>query len=382
METAEVDVVIIGAGVIGLAMAEAFTRKLSGLNVVIVERHARFGQEISSHHSEVIHAGIYYKKSSNKARYCVLGNQMLYEFCKKFDVPHRNCGKYIVATRETDLPILRQLSDDAVSNGATANYVDSRPLATKLANPNVLGGLWSPTTGIVDSHALMVRLEQLAQGRGAILLYRTEFVTVEDRTENTYLLKVQDPEQGQYLIRCRAFINCAGLGAARIARKFLPEKQIEIRPCRGRYFSLSGKFTDAWRELIYPVPDPAGGLGVHITFDLAGKSRLGPDVDWSASDSRPDDPRLYDFTERDQSVQEDFYLSGKRLIPQLEPQDIAPDYIGIRPKLFESGAAVEDFRIYQSGPCDWHLLGIESPGLTSTLALADHVSSAFATTTP
>lgn len=371
----EVDYAIVGGGVLGLALAEAISRRVPTALVVLFERHSKFGQEASSHNSEVIHAGIYYEKTPLKGTYCRRGRDLLYAFCKQHDVGFRNCGKYIVATDEAQLPALERLGAHATQHDVPIADVPAATLRHAVQNPQAIAGLWSPTTGIVDSHALMQRLAARAQDRGVIFNYATAFVGLEKVDGSGTTFDVRDGNGETFGVRARCFLNAAGLGATALASRFAPDGGFATRPCRGRYFALARRFTHRYAALLYPLPDPAGGLGVHLTLDMSGRCRLGPDVDWSQQGATPDDPALYQFDLDTVALQERFWRAGQRLLPDLQPDDLCPDYVGVRAKLFIDGVAHPDFHIVRShADSAWHFLGIESPGLTAALAIAEAVA--------
>ncbi len=371
----DVDYAIIGAGVVGLALAEALTRRQPAASVLLLERHRRPGQETSSRNSEVIHAGLYYWNTPRKGETCRRGRELLYDFCQRHDVEHRRCGKHIVAVDNAQLPELARIADYARSVGVPLEETSAAQLREKLQHPGIIAGLWSPSTGIVDSHSLMKRLESAAEARGAILSYGTTFLAPESVTPDHCSFAARDGNGELCHIRAGRLYNAAGLSAARIAASFAPQAGYAIRPCRGRYFALSGRYTGSYSSLLYPLPDPAGGLGVHLTLDLSGRCRLGPDVDWSMADSSADDPALYAFDDGQDQLRQRFLVAGRRLLPTLREDELSPDYVGVRPKLFIDETAHPDFAIH-AAPTDsvWHLLGIESPGLTAALAIAEDLS--------
>ena len=376
VEHLEIDFTIIGAGVVGLAVAEALSRQSPRSSVLVLERHQKFGQECSSHNSEVIHAGIYYKNAPLKARHCVRGRDLLYDFCRKFEVPYSACGKFVVATDPSQLPGLNDLQNSAKQNGVSIEFASRQVIAEKVQNAAVIEALWSPLTGIVDSHALMARLEAQVINRGAMVLYGNTFVRPLEIKPGQATFLIEDLSGTQHTVRSRVLINSAGLAAGRIAAQFIPGDHLEIRACRGRYFSLSGRWTHSRGQLIYPLPDPAGGLGVHLTFDLAGKCRLGPDVQWpEAGALAPDDSAHYGFDQPSTELQRKFWIAGQKLLPVLKETDLSPDYVGVRPKLFINQVAHADFAVKKSfeGSPDWHLLGIESPGLTAAFSIAEGI---------
>jgi len=358
-----VEAVVVGAGVVGLAVARALA--LEGREVVILEAEDAIGTHTSSRNSEVIHAGIYYPTGSLKARSCVAGRQRLYAYCAEHGVPHRRCGKLIASTDGAQLGELRAIAEKAKANGVSDIAWLSRAEALALEPQlHCVAALHSPSTGIIDSHALMLAYLGDAEARGAMLALKSPLERARARNGGFELqVRGADP------VAARLLVNCAGLTAPSVARR------IEGYPARlaprelyakGNYYSLSGKAP--FSRLIYPVPEP-GGLGVHVTLDLAGQARFGPDVEWV-------DRIDYDV---DPGRAERFYAAIRRYWPALPDGALAPGYCGIRPKTSGPGEPPADFRI--QGPAEHgvaglvHLFGIESPGLTSSLALADDVAS-------
>ncbi len=375
MESLETDVLVIGAGVVGLAIAYEISKKYPRKNIIIIEKHFKYGQEGSSHNSEVIHAGIYYSNKTLKGRHCIRGRELLYEFCNNYDIPHKKCGKFLIATDLTQVPAIEKIRKIGRDNDVPIDFIDHKTIIEKQKNSKIVSALWSPTSGIVDSHELMKRLESLAISAGTIVSYGTNLEEVLEVTDSSIYVKIRD-KNADSVIKTNLLINAAGLAATKIANLLLAEKY-ETKPCRGRYFSIPRTYSERFESLTYPIPDPKGGLGVHITMDLGGNCRLGPDVDWSFADkSEPDDLALYQFSNTDISEQIEFLKSGMRLIPDLQFHDLKPDYIGVRPKLFMNKEPLTDF-IIARGKRDIHLLGIESPGLTAALSLAEEVGNIF-----
>lgn len=357
-----VDVVVIGAGVIGLAIARSFAFK--GREVVILEAADNFGTGTSSRHSEVIHAGIYYPRGSLKARMCVSGRALLYDFCEQFGVPYRRCGKLIVATSEAQLAELAKIKTAAQHNGVPLEFF-SRVRALAL-EPQLSceGALYSPLTGIIDSHAFMLSLLGQAESHGAMLVTDSP-VTRLQLDPGGILIGVNGEEPG---LKANTVINSAGLYAPHVAHllhDFPPEHIPTPHFCKGNYFTLSGR--SPFERLVYPIPE-AGGLGVHLTLDLAGRARFGPDVQWIDACEYSVEPRRA----------ERFYAAIRTYWPDLADGALQPGYAGIRPRITGPGEPLVDFRV--SGP-DSHgipgivnLFGIESPGLTAALALAEFVT--------
>jgi L-2-hydroxyglutarate oxidase LhgO len=360
----EVECVVVGAGVVGLAAARALA--LAGHEVLVVERAFTIGFETSSRNSEVIHSGIYYPKDSLKAKTCVAGRQRLYAYCREHGVAHARLGKIVVAADEAELPAL-----DNIAAAARANGVDDierlSAAEVRRLEPEVrcAAALFSPSTGIIDSHALMLAYQGEAETAGATVVLRTPIGGGRVLADGFELMAGgEDPAP----IRCRYLVNAAGLHAPALARAIDGVPRETVPPayfCRGVYFTLSGKAP--FHRLVYPVP-PAGGLGVHITLDLAGQARFGPDVEWIGT---------IDYTV-DPARAAGFYEAIRRYWPGLSDGALQPGYAGIRPKISAPTEPAADFLV--QGPASHgvpglvNLYGIESPGLTASLALADEVS--------
>jgi L-2-hydroxyglutarate oxidase LhgO len=357
----KLDAVVIGAGVVGLAVARALAMR--GREVVILEAEDAIGTHTSSRNSEVIHAGIYYPRGSLKARACVQGRHMLYEYCVEHGVPHRRSGKLIVATDDAQLGELESIQKRAHANGVTDVVWMTRAQALAL-EPELacVAALYSASTGIIDSHALMLAYLGDAEAHGAMLALRSPLEKVFVRN-GFFELHVA----GSDPIATRLLVNSAGLRAPSVARRIegFPESCIPRELyAKGNYYSLARR--SPFSRLVYPVPEP-GGLGVHVTLDLAGQARFGPDVEWVENIAYDVDPRRA----------ERFYAAIRRYWPGLPEGALAPGYAGIRPKTAGPGEPAPDFQV--QGPAVHgipglvHLFGIESPGLTASLALADAV---------
>lgn len=366
-----IQTVVIGAGVVGLAVARRLA--LDGQEVLLLESADAFGTGTSSRNSEVIHAGIYYPAGSLKAQLCVQGRQQLYAYCRERSIAHKQCGKLIVATSSDQVAQLSAIQAKAALNGLTG--ADALRLLTqaeaKALEPALQcdAALWSPSTGIVDSHALMLSYLGDFENAGGLLALNACFesaqvVPGEDKGTTRFVVRTRD---GTELLAQRV-VNAAGLTAPNVAQKFTGMKTNGLPKAyyaKGNYFSLSGK--SPFSHLIYPVPE-AAGLGVHLTLDMAGQAKFGPDVEWVDSpDQLLVDPRRGDA----------FYAEVRKYWPGLKDGALLASYAGIRPKINAPSEAAADFCIM--GPQAHgvkglvHLLGIESPGLTSSMAIADRV---------
>jgi L-2-hydroxyglutarate oxidase LhgO len=359
------DAVVIGAGVVGLAVARALAQ--SRREVVILEAEDAIGTHTSSRNSEVIHAGIYYPKGSLKASSCVEGKALLYEYCVAHGVPHRRAGKLIVAADDSQLPELEKIQQRAHANGVTDVVWMTGAQALALEPElSCVAALYSPSTGIIDSHALMLAYLGDAEAHGAMLALRSPLDKALVRNRD-FELHVDGSEP----IGCSILINCAGLRAPTVARK-MEGYRAELAPgefyAKGNYYSLARR--SPFSRLVYPIPEP-GGLGVHVTLDLAGQARFGPDVEWVERIGRKEDYAV------DPRRAERFYAAIRRYWPALPDGALLPGYSGIRPKTAGPREPAPDFQIQgprQHGvPGLVHLFGIESPGLTASLALAKAV---------
>jgi L-2-hydroxyglutarate oxidase LhgO len=357
-----VDAAVIGAGVVGLAVARALA--LRGREPLILEAQGQFGTETSSRNSEVIHAGIYYPRDSLRARLCVAGRGQLYEFCERNGVGHRRCGKLIVATSDSQLKELQRIRSAAQDNGVALELLSRAEACSLEPELNCVGALHSPMTGIVDSHEYMLTLLGQAQAHGATLVYDSRVTRLKCQADGI-LIGINGDES---LLLARSVINSAGLSATQVARLMseLPADRVPTpHLAKGSYFGLSGR--TPFQHLVYPVPEH-GGLGVHLTLDLAGRARFGPDVQWVEELDYDIDLRRADR----------FYAAIRNYWPGLPEGALVPAYAGIRPKITGPTEPAADFRI--DGP-QFHgirglvnLFGIESPGLTASLAIAEHVA--------
>ncbi|MDP1612646.1 MAG: NAD(P)/FAD-dependent oxidoreductase [Sulfuritalea sp.] len=366
----KIDCAVIGAGVIGLAVA----RKLAaqGREVLLLEAESAFGTGISARNSEVIHAGIYYPAGSLKARLCVAGRRMLYAYCAERGIAHRRCGKLIVATGAAQREQLGRIAAGAAANGVDDLQALSREEARALEPAlECTAALLSPSTGIIDSHALMLSLLGDAERDGAVLAVNSP-VQGGEIVGDGIVLDIGGATGDAMQLHANTVVNCAGLGAQGIARRLrglAPDSVPPLHYAKGNYYALAGRAP--FSRLIYPVPE-AAGLGVHLTLDLGGQARFGPDVEWIDRIDYSVAPERADA----------FYAEVRRYWPQLPDGALLPAYAGIRPKPHAPGAPARDFMV--SGPAEHGsrglvcLYGIESPGLTACLALADHVAERLA----
>ncbi len=365
------DLCIIGAGVIGVALAERISAlRPASFSLLLVERNERCGQETSARNSEVIHAGIYYPQGSLKARLCVEGKQAIYDYCHRFGIAHRRLGKFILA-QKGEQEILEQIIAMAQGNGVS-DLVRVSKRELQRAEPSVCGeeALFSPSTGIVDSHGLIESLLHQAQSRGVVYAPRTQVVKIEAQAQGFALTALCGQEQEVYRFQCTRVINAAGLWARDVAAAIdqMPLARLpHLGLLKGNYFRLNARAP--FRHLIYPVPDPLRrNLGIHATLDLGGNVRFGPDVEA--------------ISEIDYSVnperKEAFVRAIAPYFPSVNEAQLVPDYAGIRPRLLSESGQPLDFVIQDAGEHGLsgliNLFGIESPGLTASLALAEELA--------
>ncbi len=362
--SSDLDCVVIGAGVVGLAVARALVR--CGREVVLIDRRRDFGMETSSRNSEVIHAGIYYPENSLKAFHCVRGNSMLYDYCQSRNVPYSRIGKLIVAGNDREVATLEAYVTGARNNGvADIRRLTGAELTALEPNLDAVGGLYSPQTGIVDSHALMTSLLADFERQGGVFVKRTEFISAK-LVDRGIACQFRNEEISE--VTARVVINSAGLLATDVASNIvntpsacIPTTEFAI----GHYYALSGK--SPFKHLIYPVAE-GGGLGVHATMDLSGATRFGPDIRWIDSID-------YKFQDNRRS---EFVASIRRYYPAIRESLLVPGYTGIRPKIGGHAKPNVDFSIQTEREHSVrgliNLFGIESPGLTASLSLAESIS--------
>ncbi len=352
---------------VGLAAAAALAR--AGRSVLVIERHARIGQETTSRNSEVIHAGIYYPPGSLKARLCVGGREALYARCETLKIPHRRLGKLIVASEPGEVETLEQLRTRGTVNGVPGlEILDRAQVSSREPALSAAAALLSPSTGIVDAMALCLSYAAEAESHGALLVLRTEVLGIEPRSGG-YFVRARGEGGETDAIGCAAVVNAAGLGADALAERAgfdVDASGYRLHPCKGDYFALAPSAPLRVSQLVYPVPS-AGGLGIHATLDLGGRIRFGPDAEYV-------DRVRYEV---DPAKAELFASRVRRYLPQLEADWLSPDYAGVRPRLAAPGEPPRDFVVAEESeaglPAFVNCIGIESPGLTAAPAIGDRV---------
>lgn len=369
----EFDFMIVGAGVVGLAIATKLSNEYKDKTILLIEKHKSFGQETSSRNSEVIHSGIYYPKDSEKSRLCIEGNKLLYEFCIKYNIEHQKIGKLIIARNDQEIESINDLYCNAISNGVkNIELIDEKEIEKLEKNIKAKMAIYSKDTGIVNSHNLMKKLESICNENDVLLGYGNKFENFY--VENTrYISELVDVNGNKELISSKCIINCGGLFADQIASKMgldVIKLGYKIYPCKGEYFSIINSKSKLINHLIYPPPlKNLKGLGIHITKSLDGKVRLGPSAFYV-------DELDYDIDDTNLDL---FYNSTKEFLPFIDRSDIKVDMSGIRPKIQGPNDEVKDFIINHEENNGLkgiiNLIGIESPGLTSSLAIANYVYS-------
>jgi L-2-hydroxyglutarate oxidase LhgO len=361
--------VVIGAGVVGLAVAARLASAKK--EVVVLERHESFGKETSSRNSEVVHAGMYYPPGSLKAKLCVEGNRRLYELCAKHGIPHRKTGKFIIANSGAESEKLFELNDLGSRNGTEGLAILSKQKLGQI-EPNVKAdlALYSPSTGIVDTHQLMKFFQTQAEKEGAVVGYNCTVKGIQ-REAGGYRIGFSDADGRDERIAAEIVVNCAGLDADTVAAMAgidIDKAGCRLHPCKGEYFAVAPRHKGKLSRLVYPAPT-AISLGIHVVLDLGGALKLGPNAFYTES---RDDYRV------DPSHQGEFFDSARRFLPFLEHGDLSPDMAGIRPKLQGPGMTFRDFVVAEESskglPGLINCIGIESPGLTASPALAEHVA--------
>ena len=366
METT--DILVVGAGVIGLAIAERLSER--GTDIVVVEQHDSFGRETSSRNSEVVHCGMYYAEGLLKTRLCVRGNPLLYERCQRQGIPFRRTGKIVAATDDGEVATLHKIHAQGLKNGTPGLRILTQKEVQSL-EPRVscVLGLHSEGTGIVSSHALMESLARAAVSRGATIAYNCRLTAIA-RDGEGYAVDIDDADGQRLTLRALRVVNAAGLHADRVAEMAgmdCGKEDCRIRPCKGEYFKVADRHRGALARLVYPVPSPVH-LGAHLVLGLDGGMKIGPSSFYVDELDYAVDP----------SHGGEFFEKARKFLPFLEPADLTPDMSGIRPKLYRAGEPFRDFIIREETdrglPGFVNLIGMESPGLTSCLAIAEMVS--------
>lgn len=365
----DVNITIIGSGVVGLAIASHLSKKYD--NIFVIEKHKRFGQETSSRNSEVIHSGIYYQKGSLKAKLCVAGKEKLYKLCRDEDIPFNNCGKLIVATSEAELDALDALQEKAKGNGVfDLEVLDGKQVHELEPNVNAIRALFSPSTGIIDTHSLMKQFEKTSVINGVQFAYGSEVRSIVQQNGG-YEVGLLDADGNTFSFSCNMVINCAGLESSTVAAMMdMKDDDYRMYFVKGEYFKINPPKNRMVKRLIYPVPgQKLVGLGIHSTIDLSGGLKLGPSAFYL-------DENVYDYSVNNENSH-NFYESAKKFLPFIEPDDLSPDQAGIRPKIQAPGDPAKDFIIKNEADRGFknfiNLIGIESPGLTSSIAIAEYV---------
>jgi L-2-hydroxyglutarate oxidase LhgO len=368
---ADVETVVVGGGVEGLAIARALANK--GQQVFVLERHDRTGTETSSRNSQVIHAGLYYPQNSLRAELCVKGKALLYAFCEENGVAHQRCGKLLVATSDEEITKLEAIAANAARNGVDDLQRLSSDEARKLeAEVVCVAAYLSPSTGVIDSHGLMTALEGHLTTRGGQVVLGTTVTGLSQPGNGTDHFVIETLSAGETSkLTAQNLVLAAGLGGTQLGRmlSYAPSYTVpETYPARGHYYALTG--AAPFKHLVYPMPQGAW-LGVHLTLDVAGRAKFGPDIEWT-------DHVSYDFDDANGARRAKFEREIRRYWPGLPNDSLQPDYVGVRPKIYSQGEQVADFALH--GPTTHGiprlvaLYGIESPGLTASLAIADHVA--------
>jgi L-2-hydroxyglutarate oxidase LhgO len=376
----QVDTVVVGAGVVGLAVARAIA--LTGREVIVIEKEKAIGQGVSSRNSEVVHGGLYYPSGSLKAQLCVRGKDMLYAYCAERGLPILQCGKLIVATSESQLPKLALIEAQAVANGVTVRRLNREQARALEPELECIEALHSPTTGIVSSHDLMTSLQGDLENAGGMVALATEVKSIDFSEQKSQIAGVlyaggapeKEADDQRIEIGFRQLINAAGLSAPQLARRMqgLDARYVpQAHYAKGNYYALSGKAP--FKHLIYPVPE-AAGLGVHLTLDLGGQAKFGPDVQWLDGIQHPDD---IDYSV-DPRRADAFYAEVRKYWPLLRDGQLTPSYSGVRPKITAPHEAAADFMLQGEAVHGIkglvNLFGIESPGLTSSMAIGEYVA--------
>lgn len=364
------NVVIIGAGVVGLACAEKLSEKYP--NIILIEKHNSYGMETSSRNSEVIHSGMYYPTNSLKAKLCVKGNESIYQYSDKNKIPYNKCGKLIISLDIGGDSKREKIFRQGVANNVKSLFYLEKEEAEKL-EPKIMfsKALYSPNTGIIDSHKLMQSFKNNAEKNDCDFAFNHEVLSVKQEN-NYYRIYVKDKDGFDFEITSDIVINAAGLNSDKIAESLgidIRKNNYELNYVRGHYFKLDSKYKNTINHLIYPVPSDNYGIGIHVTLDLAGYLKLGPDTEFLKNN-------IIDYSVSN-NLLEKFFIAGSSYIKELKKEELSPDQSGIRPKLQKQGENFRDFVIKNESDKGFknfiNLIGIESPGLTCSLEIAKMV---------
>lgn len=377
MARSDFDLIIIGAGVIGCAIAREITQR-SSRTVLVLDQYAKPGMGVSSRNSEVIHAGIYYNPGSLRAQHCIAGRDLLYHYAEDNSIPYKKCGKLIVASDASQEPALADLQKNALKNGVELVNLSAKEVVQREPNIRCTAALFSAQSGIIDVHRYVYQLASDAQGAGATFAHHTRVICIT-RLADRWRVEAENTQQkaehdGSYSVSAPCIINCAGLFAdhvATLAGINCDSANYKLCWLKGSYFSLSSAWTRRFSHLVYPLPEAnLAGLGVHLTIDTIGAARLGPDVQQLST--RAEDYRV------DESLQNAFYAAARQYLPNLKPDDLSPMMAGIRPSRSGKGQAKMDFVIAEEtahgAPGLINVLGIDSPGITASLSIAREVA--------
>ncbi len=368
----DVETVVVGAGVVGLAIARALARQ--GHEVLVLERHERIGTETSARNSEVIHAGLYYPPGSLRAKLCVAGKALLYDFCAETGVAHARCGKLLVATQDVEIAKLEAIAANAAKNGVDdlrrLSAAEARALEPEVA---CVAAYLSPSTGVIDSHALMLALEGHLTAQGGTVVLNTTVTGLTAQEDAGFRIETLSAGERSALT-AKNLVLAAGFGGTELGRMLTYRQDYRVprtHPAKGHYFALSGRAP--FKHLVYPMPQGAW-LGVHLTLDVTGRAKFGPDIEWK-------DEVTYDFEDPEGERRITFEHEIRRYWPGLPAGALQPDYVGVRPKIYRQGEPAADFAIHGAREHGLArlvaLYGIESPGLTSSLAIGDYVATLF-----
>ena len=362
---------IIGAGVVGLAVGRAIAGRFE--NIFVVEKNDGFGQETSSRNSEVVHSGIYYPENSLKSSLCVGGRKLLYKYCDENNIPYKKTGKLVICHDSDDLVSLKNIKKNALKNGVRSELLDSKEIKSREPNITAKYALHFKESGIFDSHSFMKSLESGLLSSGVNIVYKNEVTYIKQLPEGGYVIEFKDSKNYSYSITASVVVNCGGLNSYNISRMLgIDNSRYQLSFWKGEYFWLSNNSNTEVNSLIYPMPEKnIAGLGIHTTLDMGGRMKLGPNAIYLGEDNN------FDYSV-DVEHKKEFFESAKKYLPELKYENLNVDQAGIRPKLQKPGNAFRDFVIKNESDRGFdnfiNLIGIESPGLTSSLGIGQYVA--------